>query len=85
MKKILLTLLLITSLASCDTNEHGGNAENGRVTILRKEQGADRFNIPWYQLYIFNGTNSKWYFTNLQTYNMYKVGDTINTLIFTDR
>ena len=84
MKKILLILLLIVTLVSCDS-ERGGKAVYSSVVILRKEQGTANYNGPWFSMYIYNGTNSKWYYTNQQTYGMYNVGDTINTLIFTDR
>lgn len=82
MKKILLTLLLITSLVSCDS-EQGGKAVYSSVVILRKEQGTANYSGHYYSMYIYNGQTSKWYYTNQQTYSMYNVGDTINTLIFT--
>lgn len=84
MKKILLILSLITVLTSC--SEWGGSVEHNTITILKKSQGTetDEYNTPYYYIYIFNGDNSKWYSTNQNTYNMYNVGDTINTLVFTD-
>lgn len=81
MKTLLLTLLVITTFISCD---YGGKAERGTVIILNKREGLTyRWNTPYYDMYIYNGTDSKWYNTDIKTYNMYNVGDTINTLIFT--
>jgi len=83
MKKILLILLIIATLTSCDI-EDGGKAIYTRVTILKKSAIHTNYTGVSYTIYTFNGTHSKWYYTNLQTYNMYKVGDTINALLLTN-
>ena len=83
MKQILISLLLITTLISCNY-DYGGKTGRGTVIILNKREGVSyRWNTPYYDMYIYNGTDSKWYGTDQTTYNIYNIGDTINTLIFT--
>lgn len=80
----LIKLLIVITLTGCSCN-WGGKAERGTVIILNKKQGLTyRWNIRYYSMYIYNGENSKWYNTDQSTYNMYNIGDTINTLIFTN-
>ena len=76
--------MIVITLTGCSFS-WGGKAKRGTVIILNKEQGVTyRWNTPYYSMYIYNGENSKWYNTDQSTYNMYNIGDTINTLIFTN-
>lgn len=80
----LIKLLIVITLTGCNY-DLGSKAERGTVIILNKKEGLTyRWNTRYYKMYIYNGTDSKWYNTDQSTYNMYNIGDTINTLIFTN-
>lgn len=75
MKKILIALTILIS--SCVTSTK--NAEEGILYILNKE--IDTYRITTYHFQIYDGKYAEWYTTNLETYNKYKIGDTLHTII----
>jgi hypothetical protein len=83
MKAILSILIISTTLVSC--LNRGGKVEQGMMCVLNKKEGITyRWNTPYYDMYIYNGTDSKWYSTDQSIFNKYSIGDTINTLIISN-
>lgn len=85
MKKILTLLLVSVGLISCDSfHENYYKVTNKTIRVLNKGI-INRGELPdRYELQIYNGEEAIWYETDEKTYELYKINDTLHTLILQD-
>ena len=50
------------------------------ITVLNKKESNVR-SLVYYNIQIYNGIDAVWYETDQKTYNSYKIGDNLSTLI----
>lgn len=81
MKKLILAISVAILLNSCgqydrETNECFTNT----IRILDKRSQGTKVG-KYYELYVYNGVEAKWYDTDSKTFNMYQKNDTLPTLV----
>ena len=80
MNKKLLLLLLSIILIGCSNEEYTYNCHKGTIRILDKKDY--HYKGPKVcRFYLYDGSSAYWCETNPITYDSYKVGDTLPTLV----
>ena len=84
MNKILLGLLLLF-MVSCNDDNVKYSCTKGTIRILNKDKQACARGggYCYYRFYLYDGTKAYWCQTDIKTYDMFNINDTLPTLVIT--
>lgn len=86
MKRLILFIFLI--LGACSDYEETTTLTHVNAMVLNRRTyatsiGRSGYTVMHYQVYLFNGVDSKWYETDEETYRKLRPRDTIASYVLT--